>query len=100
MTSTDLITLRLDSDLRKQLDKLAKAQRRSRSFVAAEAIRDYVVVNHWQIEEIHKGLQEADRGDFASAADLERVISRWTGSRHKRPAGVKLGRQRRARRAR
>ena len=32
--------------------------------MAAEAIRDYVELNSWQIEEIQKALGEANRGEF------------------------------------
>jgi RHH-type rel operon transcriptional repressor/antitoxin RelB len=65
------LTLRLDGKLRGNLDKLATAARRSRSFLAAEAIREYVALNIWRIEEIHKGLAGADRGDLASAAEVK-----------------------------
>jgi predicted transcriptional regulator len=44
---------------------------RSRSFVAAEAIRECVSLNDWQIAEIKKGIAEADRGDFASDREVE-----------------------------
>jgi predicted transcriptional regulator len=47
-----------------KLDKLAAATRRSRSFLAAEAIPEYVELNAWQIEEIQKGLMEAERGEL------------------------------------
>ena len=56
MPSERAITLRLDGALRGKLDKLATAMKRSRSFLAAEAIRDYVALNSWQIDEIHKAL--------------------------------------------
>ena len=78
MAST-VMTLRLEPGLRKQLDDLAKAQRRSRSFIAAEAIREYVSANEGQIEEIRKGLKEADRGDFATKQQVRRTMSKWTG---------------------
>src|SRR5205823_12096545 len=39
-----VMKLRLEPDLRKRLDGLAKAQRRSWSFIAAEAIREYVEI--------------------------------------------------------
>jgi predicted transcriptional regulator len=39
---------------------------RNPSFVAAEAIRGLVERNEWQMEEIKRGLEEADRDDFAS----------------------------------
>ena len=79
--------LRLEPDLRKRLDGLAKAQRRSWSFIAAEAIREYVVVNEWQIEEIGKGLAEADRGEFASDEQVRRTMNKWKGRKRTRRAG-------------
>ena len=73
-----VLTLRLDHALRARLDKLASATRRSRSFLAAEAIRDYLALNSWQIEEIHKGLAEAEKGDFASEREVKRVAKKWS----------------------
>lgn len=87
MAGNMVMTLRLEPELRKRLDGLAKAQRRSRSFIAAEAIREYVAVNEWQIEEIKKGLAEADRGEFASDAQVQRTLNKWTGRKRTRRAG-------------
>jgi len=42
MPDTDVLTLRLNSKLKKKLDNLAKATERSRSFLVAAAIREYV----------------------------------------------------------
>src|SRR5437016_11981861 len=52
MAEKRVMTLRLEPELRRRIDGLAKAQRRSRSFIAAEAIRQYIAVNEWQIEEM------------------------------------------------
>jgi RHH-type transcriptional regulator, rel operon repressor / antitoxin RelB len=76
--STSILTLRLDAGLKKQLEKLAQATQRSKSFLAAEAIREYVALNDWQIEEIRKAVKEADRGDFASPGEVRRVMKKWT----------------------
>jgi len=81
MPENTVVTLRLEPELRKRLDGLAQAQRRSRSFIATEAIREYVAVNEWQIEETKKGLAEADRGEFASDAQVRRTMSKWKGPR-------------------
>ncbi len=43
-----------------------------------EAIREYVALNNWQIDEIHKGLAEAERGEFASESEVKRVAKKWT----------------------
>jgi len=77
MPNEGVLTLRLDAHLRGKLDKLATATRRSRSFLAAEAIRDYVELNSWQIGEIHKALAEADRGEFATDAAVRKVAKKW-----------------------
>jgi RHH-type rel operon transcriptional repressor/antitoxin RelB len=78
MADSTVLTLRLDQNLRNRLDKLAKSTKRSRSFLAAEAIRDYVALNDWQIEEIRKCIAEANRGEFASPAEVARLRKKWT----------------------
>ena len=78
MAGSSVMTLRLDSKLKQQLDRLSRATSRSRSFVAADAIREYVELNNWQIEETKKAIKEADRGDFASEAEVRRTIRKWT----------------------
>lgn len=77
MAQEKIVTLRMDAGLRERLDKLAAATRRSRSFLAAEAIREYVGSNAWQIAAIQKGLAEAERGEFASDAEVQRVAKKW-----------------------
>jgi len=78
MSESAVLTLRLDSKLKSRLDRLSKATQRSRSFVAAEAIREYVTLNEWQIGEVKKALGEADRGEFATPQEVQRTIKKWT----------------------
>ena len=78
MPESSVLTLRLDAKLKNQLDRLSKSMNRSRSFVAAQAIQEYVSVNEWQINEIKKGLAEADAGDFATDEEMQRTIRRLT----------------------
>jgi RHH-type rel operon transcriptional repressor/antitoxin RelB len=82
MSESSVLTLRLDAKLKSQLDRLSKSMNRSRSFVAAQAIQEYVSVNEWQINEIKKGLAEADAGDFATDEEMQQTIKRLT--RHAR----------------
>jgi RHH-type rel operon transcriptional repressor/antitoxin RelB len=77
-SEANVLTLRLEPGLKKQLDKLAKATQRSRSFLAAEAIREYISLNEWQIEEIRKAIGEADRGEFATDKEVRQVMRKWT----------------------
>lgn len=71
------MTIRIEDDTRDRLDKLAEATQRSRSFLAAEAIRDYVDLNEWQVGEIRKALEEADRGEFASDTEVKQFFDGW-----------------------
>ena len=71
------MTIRLDDDLKARLDNLAGATHRSKSFLATEAIRDFVEINEWQIQEINAAILEADKGEFASEDDVKNTFSKW-----------------------
>ena len=59
-------TIRLEPEIKDRLDKLADATHRSKSYLAAEAIRVFIELNEWQIQEIKEAIEEADNGDFAT----------------------------------
>lgn len=59
MTSLTM-TVRLDDQLKSRLEKLAAVTHRSKSFLAVEAIAEYLKTQEWQISEIKKGIAEAD----------------------------------------
>ncbi len=71
------MTIRLEPDLKKRLDQLAAVTRRSRSFLAAEAVRDFIELNEWQIQEIKDALKEADNGKFASDIAVKKTFRKW-----------------------
>jgi predicted transcriptional regulator len=71
------MTVRLEDDVKDRLDRLAESTQRSKSFLAAEAIRDYIDTNEWQIAETHAALSEADAGDFAGQADVDALAQKW-----------------------
>ncbi|MBC7842030.1 MAG: ribbon-helix-helix protein, CopG family [Gemmatimonadaceae bacterium] len=71
------MTIRLEDDVKDRLDILADATQRSKSFLAAEAIRAYVETNEWQIREIQAALMEAEAGDFASEKEVAALARKW-----------------------
>ncbi len=75
---TSTMTVRLPDEIKKRLDKLAKATDRSKSWLAADAIRSYIELQEWQIQEIKAGVEEADAGKFASDAEVQAVITKWS----------------------
>ena len=74
------MTIRLEPELKQRLDQLAKATHRSKSFLAAEALRDFIELNEWQIQEITDAIKEADHHDFASDKEVNKVIDKWSGN--------------------
>jgi len=73
---TTVITTRIDASLRAKLEALARSTRRSKSFLAAEAIASYVELNEWQIGEITAGIQELDSGAALSERQAEERYNR------------------------
>ena len=72
------MTIRLEDELKERLEKLANATQRSKSFIAAEAIRDFVELNEWQIQEIQEAIREADADDFATEQEVKKVLEKWS----------------------
>ena len=79
------LSLRLDDGTRKRLDALARRARRSRSYLAAEAIAAYVEAESWQLDEIEAGIEDLDRGRVADHAAVAAWLKSW-GRRRERKA--------------
>jgi len=73
----DVVTVRMAADKRAQLDALARAVDRDRSWLINEAVDAYLAVHRWQIAHIEAGLRDAEAGDFASDEDVEAAWRRW-----------------------
>ena len=74
------VTIRLDAALKKTLDRLAKATGRSRSFLAQDALRQYLDEQAWQVAEIRAAIKEADAGGFATEAEVKAVRTKWSAN--------------------
>lgn len=71
-----VMSVRLSDDLSEQLEALAKTTGRTKSFLAAQAIRDFLNREAWQVAEIQQAITEADNGDFASDAEMTARLKR------------------------
>jgi predicted transcriptional regulator len=76
---TTTLTLRVPTEMKERLDKLAEATHRSKSYLAGEALRQYIDLEAWQIGEIQQALKEADATDFASDAEIDAVVRKYAG---------------------
>ncbi len=78
-------TVRVESEVKKRLEKLARSTGRSRSFLAAEALSDYLDVNEWQVEGIKKAIGSLDRGEGVPHDEVRRWASSL-GRKRERPS--------------
>ena len=74
---TAAFTIRLDDETLAKLDALAADTDRSRNWLAAKAIENYIELNAWQIERIKQGIAQADRGEFATEEEVEAVFAKY-----------------------
>jgi len=71
------ISFRLDAEKVSDLDTLAKALDRDRSYLLNEAVRSYLEVQQWQIEQIDKALEQADAGKLIDHSDVRKMAAKW-----------------------
>lgn len=68
------VSFRTDQKKVKQLDALAKKQRRHRTQLIDEALENYIEIQKWQMQEIEAAIREADAGNFASDEEVHAVF--------------------------
>jgi predicted transcriptional regulator len=72
------INVRLPEALYNQLEELSKATARTKSFLAIDALTNYVQSESWQIRDIHEGIKEADAGEFATDKQVKAMFSKYS----------------------
>ena len=86
-TSTTL-SVRINARTKKQLEALAGRARRSKSFLAAEAITAFVAAETWQLNETEAGLAELDAGRGVPHKQVASWLRSWGGKRERKAPGA------------
>ena len=81
--SSTTFTVRVETDVKKRLEKLAKSTGRSRSFLAAEALSEYLDANEWQVAGVRKAVASLDRGKGVSQEQVKAWVTSWGGKRER-----------------
>jgi predicted transcriptional regulator len=81
---TETLSIRLSAAVKKQLDELARRSKRSKSFLAAEAIEAYVNSESWQLAEIEAGIEELNSGSTVDHDAVTTWLKSWGSSREKK----------------
>jgi RHH-type rel operon transcriptional repressor/antitoxin RelB len=84
--SSTTVSVRINPASKKRLEKLAKSTGRSRSFLAAEAINEYLDLNEWQVAGIAKAMASLDRGEGVPHERVKEWVSSWGSKKERLPS--------------
>jgi Predicted transcriptional regulator len=76
-TAVAQFNVRLPSELKARLEKYAQLVGRPQATVASDALADYLEWRTPQIEALKRAVAAADRGEFASAAEVEQFFKAY-----------------------
>jgi predicted transcriptional regulator len=85
---TTVLSVRIDADTKERLDALAKRARRSKSFIAAEAIAAFVEAETWQLDEIQAAMSELDEGAGVAHDEVATWLRSWGRARERKAPRV------------
>jgi predicted transcriptional regulator len=76
--SQESFTFLLDSEKKEALKAIATVTDRDLTYVLNEAIASYLDIYQWLLDEVNKGVAEAEAGDFASDDEVQAVFVKLT----------------------
>ena len=81
------LSIRLDEETLQKLDIMAKATDRSRGWLMAHAVRQYVEHEVWQVEAIQQALEKLKAGEatFAPHEAVEAWVDSWDSEDEQAP---------------
>jgi predicted transcriptional regulator len=85
MAKRTTMTVRLEPEVKDKLDALARDTKRSKAYLASEAIERYVDLSDWQVAHIKAALAEDEAGGpGVPHEEVVRCIESW-GNDHELP---------------
>ena len=74
---TQAISFRIRSEKVDELERLARATDRPRSWHIEQALDSYLAAQSWQIAQIEKSMAEMDAGKGIPHEEIKKELSRW-----------------------
>ena len=87
----NVISVRVSDELRDRLDSLASATQRPRSFLAQEAIAEYLDRHAWQVAAIDEAVASADSGRVVGHDAVAEWLESWGSEAELDAPRVKAG---------
>ncbi len=87
--NTDTVSVRLARSTKATLQQLAKSTGRSRAFLAAEAIEEYLDINEWQVAGVLGAIASLDRRKGIPHERVKEWVTSWeTRNERRSPKAV------------
>ena len=77
MTRTVPLSLRISEKKAREIETLAKATDRSKSWLLEQALDAYLETQSWQVARIERGLAELERGEGRPHEEVAEWLSGW-----------------------
>lgn len=92
-TKDSQVSMRLPAALKDRMQAYALLTGRSSSHVAMEALSSYLDERAPQVEDLQQAIAAADRGEFASEAEVQTTLARYALANAAAPASAKPARR-------
>ena len=76
-TKDSQVSLRLPGELKDRIERYAQMTGRSKCYVAMEALAEYLDWRLPQMQDLEQAIAAADRGEFATDAEVKTVFKRY-----------------------
>jgi predicted transcriptional regulator len=90
------VSIRLPNELKDKMDTYAQLTGRTKSYVAMQALSEYLDWRTPQIEDLKAAILAADEGDFASDGEVSAVLAKHAKRSSAKPASKAPARRSRA----
>jgi predicted transcriptional regulator len=79
MSSAETVStsFRASKDKIERIDAIATSMGRSRNWLLNKALDDILEHQAWFVEEVQKGIEAADKGEFASPEDVTAIFNKY-----------------------
>ena len=77
MSRSTLISVRLSNDIARRLANLVAATERSKSYLAEQALEEFIAHQEWQVKAIQQGVRQANTGKLVEHRKAIQVLSKW-----------------------
>jgi predicted transcriptional regulator len=78
MSTPRIVSFRIDPEKVAELDKLAKAMDRDRSYLLNEAVESYLSEQRRFAAMVEEGLEDLRNGRTFSQEEVERMVNEWS----------------------